>query len=691
VKAIKCFFIITLSVVFSTNIFSQNQKNTTDIIKTLEPLSKATKTLDSNLFNSNYVKLMEQTKKYNDKLLYVSLLDKKAIFLYYSDRAKEAIPYYDTAIKIATLHSLDSSLIAFFMNKGAISYSIENYTEALKNYKQSEALMLKRKKADIGGLLVNISLLYREIGDIPSAKNYLQRAIPFIKIANDRKGYSVALNNLGLIYKDEKNFKAADSVYKLGYEYTKTNKEDRFFADVTFNLIVNLLELKKPNEAIKYELELLEHVKKLKDSGSEKLILQTIARTYMELGKMNEVKKYIELSEKITVKEEAVDKDHKNTLLYAADIYLKLKEYKKSALTYKQFYDTRKYDDLQSEFNNVNRLTYSYEKKQDSIKNAKELEIAQLELTHSQETAEYKLQVQRVLLLAALIVLIGILVFAYFLYKSNKSKEKANIEISHQKKLLSEKNIEITDSIKYAKNIQNSLLPSNQTLKNALKDYFLLYIPKDIVSGDFYWIKEISSHEVLIAVADCTGHGVPGAILSALSIQLLNEITEKQQSPDKILKELNLKLKIQLQFQSDYASRDGLDICLCKYNKITNQVIYSGANRNLWVFNKGGILKEIKATKAGIAGHTANEQVFEQHSEVYEKDTFFILSSDGYADQFGGVLNKKITTKHFKNYVSEKSSENLSQIGEHLKEKYLTWKNNSDQIDDVCVIGFKIN
>jgi hypothetical protein len=130
-----------------------------------------------------------------------------------------------------------------------------------------------------------------------------------------------------------------------------------------------------------------------------------------------------------------------------------------------------------SDLYNVNQLTHSYEKIQDSIRNAKELEIAQLELTHSQETSEYKLQLQRILLLSSLVVLIGIIVFALLLYKSNKLKEKTNIEISIQKKLLSEKNNEITDSIRYAKNIQTSLLPSNHILKKTLNDYFLLYLP----------------------------------------------------------------------------------------------------------------------------------------------------------------------------------------------------------------------
>jgi|688.fasta_scaffold00829_10 tetratricopeptide (TPR) repeat protein len=469
--------ILILFIFNSTFLCSQNKKHASNINKILVPLSKASKLKDSTLFHSNYNRLVSLAKKSNDQYLYACLLDKKGVYLYYLGLYKEAITYYDSAINIAVLNSFDSSLIGFYMNRGAINYSAQNFTEALKNYKQSESLMLKIKSPNIGGLLANISLLYREIGDIPNAKSYLNRSIPFIKAAKDTLGYAIALNNLGLIYKDEKNHKSADSIYKLGYEYTKRYKLDKYFSDVTFNLIINLLNLRQFTEAIGYELELLEHLKKYNDPAFEKLLLQTIAKTYMDLDKMKEAMKYIELFEKIGVTDETIDKDEQVMLLNAAEIYFKLNDYKKAAKTYKKYYDMNDANSSSSDLYNVNQLTHSYEKIQDSIRNAKELEIAQLELTHSQETSEYKLQLQRILLLSSLVVLIGIIVFALLLYKSNKLKEKTNIEISIQKKLLSEKNNEITDSIRYAKNIQTSLLPSNHILKKTLNDYFLLYLP----------------------------------------------------------------------------------------------------------------------------------------------------------------------------------------------------------------------
>lgn len=690
-RAIKWLTILIVLLLIQNVLTAQTTEEAEKMEVLLTPLTKATDIQDSSEFYKQYNRLLDQYKRNKNDYLFVSLLNKKSIFLYYTGHLKEGVACYDTAIKIATARSMDYALLGYYMNRGAMKYSLQKFSDALKDYKQSEALMLKLKSEKIGGLLGNISLLYREIGDLENAKKYLHRSMPFVKATKDISSYAKALNNLGLIYKDEKNYVAADSLFKIGYAFSKTNQLKHDFSDVCYNLVVNLRALKKYNEAIPYNLELLEHVKKHKDASWEKLILHELAKTYLELNKISEAKKYLKLSEQIKVNEETTDKDTKASLLSIAEVYFKLKDFEKASGAYSKYFEIENKGSIQTDFNIVNQLTYSYEKKQDSLNNAKELEISQLEAIRNQEKAEHKLQQQRILLALAFIVLTGIIVFAYFLYRSNKTKEKANSEILNQKKLITEKNKEITDSIKYAKHIQNSLLPSTIILNNNLKEHFLLYLPKDIVSGDFFWVKEINENEAFVAVADCTGHGVPGAIMSALSIQQLNEISEKNTSPAKILSALNMKLKNNLQQQLEGVSKDGLDICLCKYNRSNNQLVYAGANRNLWVFNKNGFKSEIKATKAGIAGHTSNEQLFEEHLLKCEPDDFFILSSDGYADQFGGENNKKITTKQFKSFVSEKSDQNLKLIGEHLKEKYLNWKQNSEQIDDVCVIGFKLN
>ena len=311
-----------------------------------------------------------------------------------------------------------------------------------------------------------------------------------------------------------------------------------------------------------------------------------------------------------------------------------------------------------------------------------------MENLHQQEKAEVKLKQQKIIILISLIGFVAIIGFSISLIRANRNKERANKEISHQKALLDEKNKEVTDSIRYAQRIQQSLLPPQDMLDILLPDHFLLYMPKDIVSGDFFWVKKLNTNEIFIAVADCTGHGVPGAMMSALSIQNLNELSGQTRSPGELLTLLNANLKNTLNQDQEGFSKDGLDICLCKINVKEKKITYSGANRNLNVFNHNGLRTEVKATKAGIGGYTNVKQVYEETDIPVEENDLIVMSTDGFADQFGGAQGKKLTTKRFKEWVTEiTSSENKKS---ELLKRFVAWRGANDQIDDVCVLGFKI-
>ena len=670
---------------------AQTGKVDPDMEKLLSPLSQAIDQQDSVSFQKHYLALYKKAGEQKDYYLLVSLLNKKGVYCYYKGDLKQGIRHYDSAIHIASRHSLEPLLTGFYMNRGALYYSDQKFSAALRDYKKSEALMLKLKSEKIGGLLGNISLLYREIGDLENAKKYLQRSMPFVKAVKDSTSYAKAINNLGLIYKAENNYRAADSLFKLGYHYCKNNHLKHDFADVTYNLVVNLRKLAKTEEALLFELELLEHVRKYKDASWEKQILQQLAETYFELKKPAEAKKYLRMSESIKNEGVSTDRDTKASLLNLAQLYFHLNDFKNSATAYKEYFKLEEKSSSSTEMNNVNQMTYSYERREDSLRNAQEKQIAEIESLRQQEKSEHRLQQQRVLLMLSGIILAVIVVFAFIQLKAKTALKKANTEITEQKKLITEKNKEITDSIQYARHIQQSLLPRTDELKEIIADHFLIFLPKDIVSGDFYWAKKLNENESLIAVADCTGHGVPGAVMSALSIQQLNEIAEKFQSPSEILSELNVKIIRSLQRNAEGKSKDGLDIALCRINQKTKEVVYAGANRNLWVFNTDGFKAEIKATKAGIAGHTSVDQVFQEHALNFSSNDFFVMSTDGYADQFGGTHQKKITTRQFRQFISEYHRGNLSETGGYLKEKYLNWKADSEQIDDVCVLGFKLS
>jgi serine phosphatase RsbU (regulator of sigma subunit) len=270
-----------------------------------------------------------------------------------------------------------------------------------------------------------------------------------------------------------------------------------------------------------------------------------------------------------------------------------------------------------------------------------------------------------------------------------------NKEVIHQKQEIENKNVEITDSIKYAKNIQEALLPSLAESENALKESFILYLPKDIVSGDFFWFAEQDNIQ-FIAAADCTGHGVPGAFMSIVGNNLLNEIINQRHitKPGDILLELHKGVKIALnQNNQESERRDGMDIALCAIHKNSNVIEYAGANRPLWIFRKekDNELEIVKPTKHPIGGLELEEkrEYINHQINVNKGDTLYIFS-DGFADQFGGPKGKKFMLSNMQNLLRENIHLPVSQQKKNIHTAFKNWKDELEQIDDVLVIGIKL-
>ncbi|MES2567026.1 MAG: two-component regulator propeller domain-containing protein [Bacteroidota bacterium] len=277
-------------------------------------------------------------------------------------------------------------------------------------------------------------------------------------------------------------------------------------------------------------------------------------------------------------------------------------------------------------------------------------------------------------------------------------KEKVEIinkEVIEQKTVIEHHNIEIMDSIKYAKNIQEALLPSLSEINNLFKNCFVLYMPKDIVSGDFYWFAK-NGDTRFIAAVDCTGHGVPGAFMSIVGNTLLNEIVNEKKitNPGEILLELHKGVKIALnQNAKEFERRDGMDITLCAFNSNTKEIQYAGANRPLWIYrkDKGYELEIIKATKYPIGGLELEEsRVYENHIISVNEGDCLYLFSDGYADQFGGPKGKKFMVTNLQKTLLANVENPMEIQKKNLTDAFMDWKSDAEQIDDVLVIGIKI-
>lgn len=267
----------------------------------------------------------------------------------------------------------------------------------------------------------------------------------------------------------------------------------------------------------------------------------------------------------------------------------------------------------------------------------------------------------------------------------------ANSEIERQKQEILTKNKEITDSIIYAKRIQNSILPELNLLDVIAKEHFVFFKPKDIVSGDFYWLAENES-SVYFAVVDCTGHGVPGAFLSIIANNLFNKAVYEQQllGTDEILAYVHKEIVSSLNKRAVDYGKDGMDVALCSINKTTNVLSYSGAYNPLYVFRDENLI-EFKADKIIIGSSMVGQNnEFSTHKfSLQENDTIYLFT-DGFADQFGGPKGKKFKSKKLKELFADIYKNKCQSQVEKMEQIFTDWKGDLEQIDDICIMGIKI-
>jgi serine phosphatase RsbU (regulator of sigma subunit)/HAMP domain-containing protein len=268
-------------------------------------------------------------------------------------------------------------------------------------------------------------------------------------------------------------------------------------------------------------------------------------------------------------------------------------------------------------------------------------------------------------------------------------KQKEEIELQNEK--ISELYEEVTDSIKYAKGLQEAILPPTQFVNESMPNSFILYKPKDIVSGDFYWVEK-KNDKVYFAAVDCTGHGVPGAFMSIVGYNALNEALRSYDDPGSILDALNQGIGKTLHNNAiGSTTKDGMDLALCCYDEKTKELQYAGAYNPLYLIRDGEV-NQIKADKFAIGSYYEDEtQRYTNHTiQLQEKDYIYVFS-DGYADQFGGPKGKKFMYKRFRDYLLTLDGKSMPAQKEFLNDTIEKWKGPLEQIDDILVIGMYIS
>ena len=585
-------------------------------------------------------------------------------------------------------------------NQGNIPLALEYYHKSLKineeiGNKQGMALSLN-----------NIGVIHDDQGDILLALEYYHKSLKIDKEIGNQNGMGGSFNNIGYIHhnqaelaKSRSDLSASDSLINLALQYyhksLKIREEigDKSGIANSLNNIGNI-HYNQGNIALALEfyyksLKILEEIgHKLGMANS----LASLGGVYLEQGALANAKKRGEQGLRLAQELGYPDQIKRNASLLTK-VYTKEGNYK-LAFEMRNL-EIQMRDSLLSEENMKSAVQqqakFDYEKQKvaDSITNeeAEKVHLANLEAEKAkgaQQQAEIAAQKKQNIFLFIGLGLVAF--FGFFMYNRFKvtRKQKGIIEEAHHQ--LEEKNQEIMDSITYAKRIQSAILPPAKLVKEYLKENFILYKPKDVVAGDFYWM-EHRDGKVLFAAADCTGHGVPGAMVSVVCNNALNRSVREHglTDPGQILTKTR-EIVIQEFEKSEEEVKDGMDIALCSLEG--NKLQYAGANIPLWIIRNGELIETI-ANKQPI-GKFDNPKPYTTHSFELQKGDSIYIFSDGYVDQFGGEKGKKFKAKAFRELllsIQDKSMEGQKTI---IDGAFETWRGTLEQIDDVCVIGVKI-
>jgi serine phosphatase RsbU (regulator of sigma subunit) len=528
---------------------------------------------------------------------------------------------------------------------GKIYQNLSNYGEAMKAALQAAELFKGLK--DIGGESVCLDILggvYNFLGDFNKRLDCNLKCLALREKAKDVSAQLSTTNNIGDTYMSMGDYKNALRYFKLCLAFP--NLDARIKAIVYCNIGEAHFHSKS------YDL-VSENTDKGLQYGLESDYWQIVIAAYQMQAQMliiqDKNKEAIELLEKAVniAKGKNSIEDEYPLYLYFSEAYGNLNQFEKA------YTKLNKYHTLKAELSNDN--------------NAQQLKKIEFEFqfknikTEAEETKA-----------------------------KNKLLTRAFNQIEHQRNEIESKNRSITDSIKYAKRIQDSILPSEEKIEDILEDSFVFYQPKDIVSGDFYWIDSVGD-EVIFSVVDCTGHGVPGAFVSLIAYNALNKVILEKTitQPSAILVEVN-RIMVNSFGNSEDSIRDGMDMGICSWNKKTNQLQFAGACHSLFIHD-GELFSEIKGNRESIgSSFIDNEPVFTNHSISVKPNTTFYLSSDGFPDQFGGEKGKKLKWKGFKNVLQNLSDTPIYAQLPVLKTFFEKWKGDLEQLDDVCIIGVKL-
>ncbi|TXB65841.1 tetratricopeptide repeat protein [Vicingus serpentipes] len=604
-------------------------------LDTIIPLCKKAVQIGEDALKKNY----SLTTKKNLKISIAGALNNLGFINNRKGKVSEALKFYHQSLKIKEEIDDKFGMAATYNNIGVIHNTLDNLDLALKYFSKSvEQLSIIGEKKGIASTYNNMGYIYKVKKKNELSLSYYQKALEIRIEIDDKKGSGYSYNNIGTFYYEQGDIEKA----KLNYQ-----KAFKLYQEVDYSkgIVLSLCNLGRINI-------IDDNILGAKQKGLEALELSN------KIGSPELIEKSASILRQVAQKQ----KDWLNAFeMHMLEIEMRDSLNNLSAL--------KTSANLQAK--------YEYEK-------SKEIDDIQYEKNLALE--KEKKEKQRIISIAITIVLGLLAIFLIIVLNRLKVTKKQKQVIQQQKEIVEEAHQDIKDSIVYAKRIQSAILPSNKVVKEYLQESFILYKPKDVVAGDFYWM-EHKNGKVLFAAADCTGHGVPGAMVSVVCNNGLNRAVREHglTDPGQILDKAR-EIVIQEFDKSEEDVKDGMDIALCSLEG--KKLQYAGAHNPLWIIRNGELI-ETKANKQPIGKFEYPEPYITHSFDLEQGDSIYIFS-DGYVDQFGGEKGKKFKVKAFRDLLLSIQDKSMEEQKTIINEAFETWRGSLEQIDDVCVIGVKI-
>lgn len=602
-----------------------------------------------------------------------------------------ALAYYQNALEIFSRIDDKVGIANAHNNMGIIYRKQGNLELALENLTSAHAVFDELgNKVGLALAMNNIGNVFFMQGDHDKALEFFNSSLETSEEIGDIPATANKLMNIGGFYATvgdpEKALELNNKALKIQNEIGDTEGQVNSLKNIGS---VYHDQLKDNDKALEYLLRSLSAATRMRQSDNATNTLYTIGSIYKEQGKMGEAADYLERSLKAAKRTSSV-KDIQMAYSTLSELYADLGDFKTS-------YDYQKANELlQDSLDKVvnQRDLAEMQTRFETIAQERELELMNKEReVQDQVLKRQKLLKNFLIAVAILVLLMALLIYSRYRtkQKANEDLDRKNKEIASQKNVVEEKNEEITSSIAYAKRIQDAILPTLDEIGKTLPNSFIFYKPKAIVSGDFYWHATLGN-KVFVAAVDCTGHGVPGAFMSMIGNDLLNQIVniERKDSPDVILNNLHKDVQIALKQKHGVSeNHDGMDIALVAIDLEKELLEFASANRYLYLYSNGE-LREFKGDHLNIGGimHEDSRNYAMETAKLKKGDMIYLFS-DGITDQFGGAKGKKFGYKQLKEKLGELCSEPVAEQKKQFEKTMSEWMTDQDQIDDFLLIGIR--